>query len=212
MQCGLTANPLKATKIPKIPFNFLAEFLKAEWKKLKENFKCCIDKRARLTRSGAATDSLPKCKYFDQLLFIHDKVKNRETESNVNLGDSNEEQEQSSTESICTMQTNPSRSSTPTTKRANSDEMDGLYYTPTSAKTSKRNELSMQVDAMLVKSLNDLKEPAPIQPTIVDHTEDADTHFCKSIIELLKSFAPKQNRLAKMKIQQALFDIEFDSQ
>ena len=87
------------------------------------------------------------------------------------------------------------------TKRANSDETNGLYYTPTSAKTTQRNELSMQVDAMLVKSLNDLKESAPIQPTKDDHTEDADTRFCKRLIELLKGLAPKQNRLAKMKIQ-----------
>ena len=34
-------------------------------KNLKENLKRCFNKREKLTRSGAAALSLPKCKYFD---------------------------------------------------------------------------------------------------------------------------------------------------
>ena len=36
-----------------------------------------------MTRSGAPKSYLPKCKYFNQLQFIHDKVTNKQTDSNL---------------------------------------------------------------------------------------------------------------------------------
>ena len=156
----------------------VVEFLKNEWKKLKENFKRCIDKRARLTKSGAPAHALPKCKYFDQLMFVHDKVKNRETESNVVICDEDHEMQIPSTSGECVQDevmeqpTTLLGTNTPSNhKRCAADNI--VYYTPPSAKSKKRNELSMQVDSMLVKSLNDLKEP-------VSEPDDTDTYFCKA--------------------------------
>ena len=36
-----------------------------------------------MTRSGAAASSLPKCKYFEQMRFLHENTANRPTESNM---------------------------------------------------------------------------------------------------------------------------------
>ena len=62
---------------------FLVEYLQRQLKNLKDNLKKCLDKRQRMTRSGAAASSLPQCKYFHQMKFLHEKTANQPTESNI---------------------------------------------------------------------------------------------------------------------------------
>ena len=62
---------------------FPVNYLKPQWKNLKDNLRRCMIKRAQMSKSGAAAHTLPKCKYFSQLQFLHKKVINKETESNV---------------------------------------------------------------------------------------------------------------------------------
>ena len=38
-----------------------------------------------MTKSGAAASSLPKCKFFDEMTFLHEKSCNRPRESNLQL-------------------------------------------------------------------------------------------------------------------------------
>ena len=38
-----------------------------------------------MSRSGAASKTLPKCRYFEELCFIHNKLLNKDTASNVSL-------------------------------------------------------------------------------------------------------------------------------
>ena len=38
---------------------------------------------------------------------------------------------------------------------------------------------------------------------------DTDMHFCKSLVSSLKVISPNKNRLARVKIQKVLFEIEF---
>ena len=63
----------------------LVDFLQKQFKYLKDNLKKCLDKRSRMQKSGAAASSLPKCNYFDQMSFLHDKTLNLPTESNVSI-------------------------------------------------------------------------------------------------------------------------------
>ena len=49
------------------------KFLQRQLKQLKDNLKKCLDKRSRLQKSGAAASSLPKCKFFDSMAFLHEK-------------------------------------------------------------------------------------------------------------------------------------------
>ena len=45
--------------------------------------KKCLDKRNRMTRSGVAAVNLPKCQYFDQMAFLHEKSVNKVTETKL---------------------------------------------------------------------------------------------------------------------------------
>ena len=55
------------------------EFLQKQLKNLKENLKKYLDKRNQMTRSGAAAESLPKFKYFEQMRLLHEKSANKPT-------------------------------------------------------------------------------------------------------------------------------------
>jgi hypothetical protein len=51
--------------------------LQRQRKNLKDNLKKCLDKRQQMTKSGqsgAAASSLPQCKYFEQMKFLHEKT------------------------------------------------------------------------------------------------------------------------------------------
>ena len=67
-------------------FVILVEFLKNQWKNLQDNARHCLpEKRRDMSKSGAAAPSQPKCKYFNKLQFVHDKVLNKESSSNINI-------------------------------------------------------------------------------------------------------------------------------
>ena len=52
---------------------------------MKDTLKKCLDKRNRMTRSGAAASNLSKCKFFDQVIFLHEKSANKPTQSNLDI-------------------------------------------------------------------------------------------------------------------------------
>ena len=54
-------------------------------KNLKDTLKKCIDKRNKMTKSGAGATTLPKCKYYDEMMFLNDKNSNVSTQSNFEL-------------------------------------------------------------------------------------------------------------------------------
>ena len=66
------------------------------------------------------------------------------------------------------------------------------------------------MDSILLKTLRSLDEvkttPSSSSKEI---EEDEDTWFCRSIVPTLRKFTPRQNKEARIKIQQLLFDIEF---
>ena len=61
------------------------KFLQKQLKNLKDKLKKCLDKQARMTRSGAAAASLPRCKYFEETAFAQEKGANKPTESNIQI-------------------------------------------------------------------------------------------------------------------------------
>ena len=64
-------------------FSFLVEFLKKQWKNLRDSLKRVQEKREEITKSGSAGKPLPSCKYFSQLQFVCDKLPKKETHSNT---------------------------------------------------------------------------------------------------------------------------------
>ena len=59
--------------------------LKNQWKNLGENWKRCLVRREQQMKSGAEAQNLATCKFFKLLVFIHDKVMNKKTHSNMSL-------------------------------------------------------------------------------------------------------------------------------
>lgn len=203
-------------------FNFTVEFLKTQLKYLKDNLKKCLDRRSKATRSGAAASKPATCKYFDQLSFLHSKVSNKPTESNLTpvteVEDTPSVQDNPSTFTVTQSVPSPTISTTTSALAKGisssapgkkSAESELIPYTP--AKRSKsRAEMAYAVDALLVKTLQDMQEPSSKSTTIGDNDEDM--LFCKSLVPQLKKMPARQNRLAKIKINQLLFDMEFNDE
>ena len=65
-------------------FFIVADVLKKEWGKLRENYRKTLTKREKATRSGAGNKKpLPTCNYFTELSFLSDSMSNRSCTSNI---------------------------------------------------------------------------------------------------------------------------------
>ena len=60
-------------------------FLQKQLKNLRDMLKKCLDKRNRLSRSGAPARELPKCQLFDQMAFLCEISANKPSEGNLPL-------------------------------------------------------------------------------------------------------------------------------
>lgn len=198
---------------------------------MRENFKRCLVKRSEMTRSGAAAQTLPKCKYFNQLQFLQDKVMNKETHSNVSLPPPPSPSVSSTASSG--PQTPTPLSSPPLTPTPLSSQPDmacppeHTFGAPTQSNQSKsgkrrsanniqeqpNKKATSNMDEQFLNALNDINETTKNivarepKKTLED---DEDMHFCKSIVPTLRKLPPRKNKVAKLKIQQLLFELEFD--
>jgi hypothetical protein len=190
-------------------------------KYLKDNLKKCLDRRSKAFKSGAAASKLPTCKYFDQLSFLHCKVSNKHTESNltqaIEVEDTQLTDNPASAVTTQSLACSNSTTATSTLTKGSSSSAPGknkaeseiIPYTP--AKRSKsRAEMAFAVDTLLVKTLQDMQDPSSKSTSVVDNDEDM--LFCQSLVPLLKKMPARQNRLAKIKINQLLFDLEFNDE
>ena len=62
------------------------KYLQTQWVKLRDNYRKCLKRREKATRSGAGVKTLPTCAFISELTFISDSVSNRATESNIDPG------------------------------------------------------------------------------------------------------------------------------
>ena len=147
----------------------------------------CLKKNELATRSGAGSSKVAYCKCYAQLMFLHDTISNRPTDSNLT--------------SIVTDPTPevilPSSSRSPSLSSPRS--------TLSSPPQSKKNKVD-NVEMALIDAL----KGAPPQPTPTVQ-EDSDLLFCKSIVPQLRKMEAKKNRMAKIEIQQVLLKYEFDN-
>ena len=71
-------------------------------------------------------------------------------------------------------------------------------------------------DRKLINSLKDVsgavcdKVDVPSKSNNIDELNDPDTLFCKSLVSTLEILPQRKNKQAKIKIQQLLFELEFD--
>ena len=76
--------------------------------------------------------------------------------------------------------------------------------------SKKRKSNSEELDQALLSSLNNVNtQLQEVSKESNRNEESSNFSFCKSIVELLDGLNPEQNMMARIKIQQVLFDIKY---
>ena len=171
----------------------LESVLTKEFDRLKDNYRRCIRKREKMTRSGCAGTKLPTCEYFMELSFLRDIVTGRNTESNV-------------PKATAAVESQPSTSTNPVTNT------DNVQPPPLNidakAMRNSRKRRSDQIDELLAISLPNEKEKNEEHKTI--QSQDEDILFCSSLVQTFQKLKGKYNKLAKMKVMEVLLEFEKD--
>ena len=203
-----------------IHFWFIAvTFLQKTFKNLKDNLKRCIDKRRNLTRSGAAVSSLPKCKYFDVMRFLYDRVSNKPSESNLpqtvtraNMDDNQFLLGSSPSPSSCSA-TSPLPADTVISQKP----MKKTSYVPAESNSStplpkKQKVQAQKMDEQFFASMKAMNDDLIASIPQAREAEEIceDTMYCKSLIPIMKGLPVKKKRLARLKIDKLLYDLEFE--
>ena len=137
---------------------------------------------------------LPKCQFFDQMAFLHEKSANKPTASNL---PSIENSDISVLEdSVCSPPSPVSSVSRYETKKK----------TP---QPSKKRQREASQESALSQSLADCD--ALLKKSVSDES-DEDSLYCRSLIPIMRELPKKQKRLAKIKISQLLFDLQYENE
>lgn len=184
------------------------EFLKAQWKNLRDSLKRCLVRRAELTRSGAAAHTLPKCKYFSQLQFVQDKVMNKETSSNVSMPPPSPITSDGMMSPSSSLSENHEEENLDST----SSSIEPIPKKPRQSQSNKRPRVqaATEMDVQFLKTLEDINSTTRAALLPNDAEDDEDMLFAKSIVPTLRKLAARKNKIAKLKIQTLLFELEFD--
>ena len=128
-----------------------------------------------MSRSGAASCDLPKCQYFDQMAFLHEKSANKPTESNL------------------------------------SDSLGNSFFVEVTKQTPKpvRKRQRETQETALTQSLEDCDK---LLKTAMVEENDEDSLYCRSLIPIMRELPKRQKRLAKIKISQLLFDLQYEDE
>lgn len=163
-----------------------------------------MDRQSRAMKSGAAATKVPKCKFYNELAFLTDKTANRPTETNINTSKDIIGEQDSCTQSSCGI---AGAEEVITGTKRKTQETVGKSPNKYTKSSKARADMDYALDTMIVKTLHDMEKPnLENESTNVD----GDSLFCKSLIPILKSLSPKKNRQAKCRIQQMLYELEFD--
>jgi len=71
------------------------------------------------------------------------------------------------------------------------------------------NDTNKKVDLEIIKSIKNLNQTSAPG---VQKEESSNSLFCKSLVAYLDVLPPEKNMLARIKIQQVLFDIKYGTQ
>ena len=190
---------------------FSVDFLQKQLKYLKDNLKKCLDRRSKMQKSGAPASSLPKCNYFHQMSFLHDKTRNRPSESNmsITLNDMvpvNETAPTQLRDEILTQSLTPVASpATPLSTSFSSTNFD-VPSTKNPREKRKRSDDTARQRSKILEQIGSIE--TELKRNQEDDREDS--LYCRSLIPTLQKLPPRKNKLAKIKISQLLFEMEFD--
>ena len=161
-----------------------------------------MKKRTARNKSGSGNSGkAPTCNFFNKLSFLSDTMVNKESDSNLmnssaisSVPNAEEGSDVNIQKEICS----PTSSSKISKKRKNEE-------------TSQMNLL----DAAIIQTLNNVqKQTEPVKSKQVDKVKDKDSDklFCMSLVDTLKNLTPQKNAMARIKIQQVLYEVMFENQ
>ena len=180
----------------------LVPYLQKVFKNLKDSLKKCLDKRRALSKSGAAASTLPMCKYFEAMRFLHEKTSNLDTHSNVEL--EIPALPNSSFDLSSSLQSQDSIQS-PSSCSSISDEGKGAKRrrVTNNEQTDPFLDQVKIIDEKMIDFLGTLRDKAGI------NDKDEAELFCNSLIPVLRDMDKKKMQLAKLRIQQLLYDLQY---
>ena len=192
-------------------FKCLVDYIKGQWKLIRDNYRRCLQKRDLATRSGAGRSKLASCKFFTQLEFLHDSLSNKETDSNIRFdvepSSSNVDNQEST--NFLADELNESHSSEPPTKKQAKNDISASNSTNTS-KNKKKGASVDNIDSILLKTISEMDHAVSCSKN--NNDDDDTTLFCKSLINRLKSLPKKKNHKARMNIENMLFELEYEDE
>ncbi|XP_066925540.1 uncharacterized protein [Clytia hemisphaerica] len=176
--------------------------VKNTWTRLRENFRKCLKKRALQGEGKSGSRGKKKfatCNFFNELQFLKDTLLNKQTDSNLMISNENKENEAS----VETDNENALADVTP------------VKPLPSNKKSRKRNhpqaaeslEKVSPIDLTILETMKSLKKDDDDDEL---KERDGNHWFCMSLVDTLKALPPRKNALAKLKIQQTLFEIEYE--
>lgn len=175
------------------------EDVQKRWKTLREHFVRETKKKKKPT--GSAAKTTPQWALYDHLLFLKDFVKHRNTVGNAPQQDcegSDMEDEHSDAHSDAqSLTAEESKESTPS---ASSDTREYHYE----RKRGVKRKCVTPADEVDLQILQNLKE---MQQNVSEEEE----LFGKSVAASIRNMPPEQRAMAKIRIQQVLYDIQFQS-
>ena len=144
------------------------------------------------------------CKYFQQLDFLSENISNKETISNISTETNLSDNYRTPLSPIASPRILP----LPTL-----DESSPLSSVdvPRRRNDNGKNKAKQAnaIDEALMTTMDNIQKlreaPLPVE-------DDIDVLFCKSIAPILSNLPPQKNRLAKLKIQTLLYELEVDCQ
>ncbi|XP_028418419.1 uncharacterized protein LOC114543770 [Dendronephthya gigantea] len=162
------------------------DLFQRQLKNLKDNLKKCLDKRSKMTRSGATASCLPMCRYFEQMAFLYVE----------------------GSSSGCT----PTKDVPTTSTRMQTTEAARAHKRPLSSElfSTNRSGNRMNRDVVELMLLKQLTDSDAMYKKMTEEDDDEDSLYCRSLVPIMKGLPDKKRRLAKIKISQLLFEVEFD--
>ena len=165
-----------------------------------------------MTRSGAPASTLSTCKYFHVMEFLHERSANKPTESNVDLSVYCGNTQDGLSEETALLAAEPVLPSPIMSSTVTNCSSNSMLQTPLSQKSQKRKSPSTKECPEDSRFLAQLKS---LDDRVLNSFEKNEvcemTSFCNSLIPRMKGLPPRKRSLARLKIEQILFEIEYGS-
>ena len=177
-----------------------------------------MDRRAKLTKSGAAASSLPTCNYYEQMLFlVEGGVGNAQTESNIeylvtetrNVSENGIEEPMTPNDNAEVVIATPATKKQKISNERIASEKEAFSSTPKAKKQKMPNQkIGNDVETEILKHIESVNDALKENPSEKDRDEVV--LFCDGLVPQLRSLPTRKFRRLKLDIERLVFDTIYD--